>query len=74
MRSTEAPAPSICSDGTLSLPEAIEFTGLGRSELYLRMDDGRLPFVKHGRRRLIPRRALVQMLEAGLVNGPEGAA
>jgi excisionase family DNA binding protein len=55
------------ADGCLAVEEATEFSGIGRSELYLRMERGELPFVKIGRRRLIPPRALVKLLEENLV-------
>jgi excisionase family DNA binding protein len=53
--------------GLLSVPEASEFTRLSRSDLYSRMERGELPYCKLGRRRLIPRKALIAMAEKGLV-------
>ena len=55
------------SDGTLSITAACQFTGLSRSELYLRMNTGSLIFIKMGKRRLIPKRALTAMLAANVV-------
>ncbi len=55
-------AEELVSDGRLSVEQAIELTGLSRSELYARMKAGDLPFTKDGKRRLIPRRALVTMM------------
>jgi excisionase family DNA binding protein len=63
-RATEALA-----DGCLSLPEAVRFSGVGRSTIYGAMESGALPFVKIGRRRLVPRRALVESLASGLRGG-----
>ena len=67
---TAAPAPASADaveDGCMSIREACTFTGLSRSHLYDSMDHGRLRFVKMGRRRLIPRRALVQWLADNVV-------
>ena len=61
------PSSDVLADGVMSVAEAVQFSGLSRSELYNRMSDGTLPFVKHGVRRLIPRKALVGLLAAGLV-------
>jgi excisionase family DNA binding protein len=54
-------------DGCLTILEACEFSGLGRSFIYSEMDKGKLPYVKLGKRRLIPRKALQRYLESGLV-------
>lgn len=59
----------VAADGALSIEEAMKFTSLGRSELYKRMDAGKLVFVKIGKRRLIPKRALVELLAANVVGG-----
>ncbi len=50
------------TDGCMRVHEAARFAALGKSTLYLAMDRGDLPFIKVGRRRLIPRAALVQWL------------
>ncbi len=62
-------ALDLLGDGAVGIPEAVAFAGVSRPELYRRMADGRLAFVKIGRRRLIPRRALVRFLAAGLSGG-----
>jgi excisionase family DNA binding protein len=54
--------------GVMTVEEAAEFTRLSRSELYCRMERGELSYCKVGRRRLIPRAALVEMLRQGLVS------
>lgn len=64
------PENDLLADGAISVPDACEFAGLSRTELYRQMDRGTLPYTKIGRRRLIPRRALVAMLAPGLVNPP----
>lgn len=56
----------VLADGCLSVREAVKFSGLSRAELYLRMGDGRLAYVKHGVRRLIPKKSLVELLAANL--------
>jgi excisionase family DNA binding protein len=43
------------------------FTRLSRSTLYSLMQAGELPYVVLGRRRLIPRAALVELARRGLV-------
>jgi excisionase family DNA binding protein len=62
-------AEALVDDGVMDLWAAAEFTGLGRSKLYELMDAGQLPFVRIGRTRRIPRRALVRLLVSGLVGG-----
>ena len=62
----------ILKDGTMGVSDAVEFTRLGRATLYRLMDDGKLPWVKIGTRRLIPRRALIELLSEGLSGGGEG--
>ena len=48
---------------------AVAWSGLSRSKLYEAMSRGELSYIKHGKRRLIPRRALrnylVDRLEGG---------
>jgi excisionase family DNA binding protein len=62
-------AEEMLKDGSLGVEQARAFSGLGRSALYELMGQGRLPYVKCGARRLIPRRALVQVLAEGLSAG-----
>jgi excisionase family DNA binding protein len=64
-------AVELMRDGTLSIPDAVEFSGLGRSKIYELMEGGRLPYVKEGARRLIPKLALQELLAQRLVGGPE---
>jgi excisionase family DNA binding protein len=66
-------AVELLRDGALGLPEASAFTGLGRSKLYELMDSGRLAYVKEGTRRLIPKRALQELLASCLIGGPAAA-
>ena len=57
----------VVEGGLRTIEEAREFTRLSRSVLYELMDAGKLPYTKIGRRRLIPRQALVELAAAGLV-------
>lgn len=68
------PAPTdrraeLAADGVLSVADAQAFLSLGRTEVYGLMDRGKLPFIKLGRRRVIPKRALVELLAANMVGG-----
>jgi len=60
-------AGTLVDDGALTVPGASEFTGIPRSTLYELMTKGKLRTAKVGRRRLIPRKALVELLKGGLV-------
>jgi excisionase family DNA binding protein len=60
-------ATELAADGTIGVKEAQAFTGLGRTSLYELMDRGVLPYTRVGDRRLIPKRALVELLAAGMV-------
>jgi excisionase family DNA binding protein len=59
---------ALLTDGMMDVPEVCQFTRLSRSEIYAAMERGDLPFTKHGRRRLIPRKAVVALLEKNLVS------
>ncbi len=56
----------LVADGLMSLKEAAEFLSISRSKLYEQMDHGELPFVKLGRFRRVPRRAVVWLASRGL--------
>ena len=56
----------LLGDGAIAVAEAVRFSGLSRATLYSAMSDGDLAYIKRGRRRLIPRRALVAWLADGL--------
>jgi excisionase family DNA binding protein len=56
----------LCADGALTIKEAVRFSGLARTAIYERIEDGSLPSLRLGRRRLIPKRALVRLLAKGL--------
>ncbi len=59
-------AEDLLRDGVLSVREATEFSRLSKSRLYQLMGANELEFVRAGRRRLIPKRALIAYLERGL--------
>jgi excisionase family DNA binding protein len=65
--STRGVPEGYSEDGLRTVVEAQEFTRLSRTSLYALMDRGELAFAKIGRRRLIPYRALVELVERGLV-------
>ncbi len=60
-----ADGADVWRDGGLSIAEAVRFSGVGRSKLYVEMDMGKLPFTKIGRRRVVARRGLVDLLAQG---------
>lgn len=58
---------ALLEDGTMNVKDAVAFTGFGKSVIYEAMDDGTLPHVQRGRRKVIPRRALIEWLADRLV-------
>ena len=54
------------SDGLLTVADAAAFLNLSRTTLYGLMERGALPYVKIGRSRRVPRRALVELAGANL--------
>ncbi len=62
----------LVSEGNLTVPEAARLIRLSRSQLYALMSKGELPFIKIGKRRLVPRRALLDLMERNLVGAPAG--
>ncbi len=60
---------ALVADGLMTVKEAAEFLRLSRSSVYVLMDHGELAFVKLGRSRRIPRRALVELAASGLRGG-----
>ena len=57
---------ALVGDGLLTVSEAIAFLRLSRSTLYSLMDAGDLAYVRIGRARRIPRRAVVDLAAAHL--------
>jgi excisionase family DNA binding protein len=62
-------AEALVHDGVFTVPQALEFAGLKRASLYKLMAEGVLRFVRHGNRRLIPRRELRRLLAERLQGG-----
>ena len=60
---------ALVEDGLVTVSEAAAFLRLSRSNLYLLMERGELPFVKLGRSRRIPKRALIELAARGLRGG-----
>ena len=56
-------------DGLDRVGEASRFLGISRSRTYELMDAGELPFVKIGRSRRIPHRALIDLAARHLCHG-----
>jgi len=64
LRSTE-----LVADGLLTVRECAEFLHLSRSTIYEFMDAGALCYVKLGRSRRIPRRAVIELAARELRGG-----
>ncbi len=62
---TQADGAAVWQDGGLTIAEAVRFAGVGRSTLYGAMEEGRLAYTKVGRRRVVARRGLVELLASG---------
>jgi len=62
----------LVGDGLLTVSEATAFLRLSRSTLYTLMDEGELAFVRIGRARRIPRRALIDLAAAHLNGDSSG--
>ena len=60
---------ALCGDGLLTVRKAAEFLSISRSTLYGLMDNGELQFVKLGRSRRVPRRAVVELAARELQGG-----
>src|SRR5437588_4430407 len=56
----------LVQDGLMTIREAAAFLRLGRSTIYGLMERGELPYARIGARRLIPRRALVDLAASHL--------
>jgi excisionase family DNA binding protein len=63
----EATALRYAASGMLTVKEACAHAKLSESQLYGHMDGGRLPYVRDGRARRIPRAALDDFLALRLV-------
>lgn len=63
----DAKARELLADGAFNVREAVAFSGLSITQLTKHMDSGHLPYVRDGRARRIPRKALVEFLALRLV-------
>lgn len=59
----------IVQDGMLTVEKACEWLGLSRAKVYQLMERGQLPYVKIGRARRIPKRALIEFAAANMRGG-----
>ncbi len=55
------PTEALVDDGLVKVSEAVAFLRLSRSTVYALMDAGELAYVRIGRARRIPRRALLHL-------------
>jgi excisionase family DNA binding protein len=60
---------TIVADGLMTVPEAAKFLRISRSKLYETMDKGELAYVKLGKPRRIPRRAVIDLVSRQLRGG-----
>jgi excisionase family DNA binding protein len=67
------PQQLLVSDGVMDVRAAASLLGISRSKAYELMRDGGLPFIILGRRRLIPKRAVINLLvkHLHLKGGPQ---
>jgi excisionase family DNA binding protein len=63
---------SVVDEGLMTVPEAAAFLRISRTSLYDLMDRGDLPFVKLGKSRRVPRRAVVDLAARCLTGGQRG--
>jgi excisionase family DNA binding protein len=57
----------LLADGLMTVKQAAAFLGISVANLYVLMSRGELPYVKLGRSRRIPRRALIDLAAKNLV-------
>ncbi|MBL8796596.1 MAG: helix-turn-helix domain-containing protein [Planctomycetia bacterium] len=63
------PNDDLVRDGLDRVRDACTFLGLSQAMVYKLMDSGMLPFVKLGRSRRIPHKALIELAARNLVGG-----
>jgi excisionase family DNA binding protein len=63
----------LVADGLLTVAQAADFLQCSRTRLYEAMDRGELGYVKWGRSRRIPRRAVTQLAADNFVGGSVNA-
>lgn len=57
---------TVVADGLGSIRDAAQYLGVSRSSIYRLMDQGLLAYVKLGRSRRIPRRAVIELAARNL--------
>jgi excisionase family DNA binding protein len=62
-------AAELLSEGLDRIPEVSHYLKLSRSKIYVLMDTGILPYVRIGRSRRVPHRAVVELAAKNLVIG-----
>lgn len=60
------------AEGLTTVAGGARFLDISRSKMYTEMDAGRLPYVKIGKSRRIPKRALRDFAAENLIGGPDG--
>lgn len=63
------PNDQLFEEGLMTVAEASKFLRVGKSMLYDLMESGQLVYVKIGRARRIPKRALIDLAKANLRGG-----
>ena len=66
---TDNAAAALVEDGLLKVRQAAAFLGISRSTVYVLMNEGQLAYVKLGKSRRIPRRAVVELAARELRGG-----
>jgi excisionase family DNA binding protein len=62
-------AEHLVEGGLERVREAARFLGISLSQTYVLMDRGELPYVKFGKSRRIPRKALIEFAKRNLIGG-----
>ena len=60
---------SVVSDGLITVAEVAKFLSVSRSTVYEAMERGELQYVKLGRSRRVPKRAVLDLARANLKGG-----
>ena len=63
----------IVSEGLLCVSKVAAFLGVSRTTIYQLMERGELPWVKLGRARRVPRRAVIELAAKNLIGGVPAA-
>lgn len=58
----------LAADGFVSVADAMAFLSLGETEVYALMGDRTIAWARHGKRRLVSKRSLVEFGAARLVD------